>query len=204
MSPNPNRDRRILLVLIILLLVSISYLALQTASYFGGSWQFVSGHEMQPTGGQGRETFSVQLPERMDYINENFEAIRAGKLFFKPWNVVEEVVVVPSKPAPVKVKPPKTTVEPETKKPEVNPHAEQPKEEPVPQPEPPKPTCPYIVSGILWGEPPFAILVNQETRKSQTVQVGTVLGHFTVKAIERDSVLVQGVDAEFKLELGGM
>lgn len=201
MSPNPNRDRRILLVLIILLLVSISYLALQTASYFGGSWQLVSGHGNPTFGDQGREPFSLQVAERSAYQNEDFGVIRGGKLFFKP-RKVEEVNVV-SPPPPVKVELPKPQPPEQTEPKEIPSQEEKPKD-PIPQPEPPKPTCPYIVSGILWGEPSSAILVNKATQKSQTVRVGSVVGDFTVIAIEQDSVLVQSEAAEFKLKLGGM
>jgi hypothetical protein len=198
MSPNPNRDRRILLVLIILLLVSISYLSLQAASYFGGGWQFVSGQGNQPLGGQGREVFSLQVPERTDYMHENFSAIRGGKLFFKPRKV--ELVVTPPEP-PDQINPIKPVDPQETDLIHTPPDQS---EEKVDLPPPPKPTCPYVVSGILWGDVSSAILVNKATQKSQTVRVGTVLGDFTVMAIDRDSVLVQSAEAEFKLKLGGM
>lgn len=199
MAQNHNRNRRILFVLIILLLVSISYLALQAASYWGGSWQLVSGSGNATPRPGGSEPFSIQPPGRSDYPAENFGAVRGGRLFFKP-RQAEETAAVPGKdretvPAEPPIPPPAS--------PQIPPE-EPAKPEPIALPEPPKPTCPYFVSGILWGDSSVAILVHRETKKGETVRVGTAIGNYTVKMIERDSVTIQSTEAEFKLELGGM
>lgn len=124
-------------------------------------------------GSQNPQEFQVTLPMKKSYAENHWDVIREGRLFFEP-----EPVVQP----------------PEYIKPNL----------PIQQPVfPSKPTCPWILLGVLYSSDSSAILANRLNKESQVVWVGTKLGEFEVVEIEKDYVLVESPEAEFKLELGG-
>lgn len=174
MAQKNNQTRRILLILIILLLGSISYLALEASIFYEGQWQAVQGSGIRP-GSQNPQEFQVTLPMKKRYAKNHWDVIREGRLFFEP----ESVVVQPTQ------------------------HTERSNQPDVKQPVPAKPTCPWVLLGVLYSSDSMAILAHQNSQESQTVRVGTRLGEFEVVEIQNDYVLVQSPDAEFKLELGG-
>lgn len=173
MAQKNSQMRRILLVLIILLLGSISYLALEASLYYEGQWQAVQGSGVRPQVHQV-EPITISLPEKQSYSGQHWDVIRQGRLFFEPQPVNQAPKVQrPSQPTYQK------TVEP------------------------PKPTCPWVLLGVLYSSDSTAILGNKQSQTSQTVKVGSILEEFEVMEIHRDHVLVKSPEAEFKLELGG-
>lgn len=179
MKANVTRNRRIFLGMLVLLLVSSAYLALEISLYYEGAWQGVQVQGL--VGTATGKTFTVEVPERQNYADEDWDIVRDGQLFFKSLPVVVDVET----PDDTFVPPPYVPEETVTYV-------------------PPKPTCPLVVTGIMLGEQATAILANKQSQMSQTARVGTRLGEFEVIEIARDYVLVKGLDTEFKLEYGGM
>lgn len=181
MKSNQTRNRRVFLFLLVLLLVSLSVLALEYTTYSGGGWQTVQGQGLSQTN-QNKQPFIVPVPSRPIVTEDNWEIVREGRLFFLPLPVEDEV----SEELPDVIE------------------ISEPFEHIVTPVETPKPTCPFVVAGIMMGKESTAILVNKSTQKSQTVKVGSSVDKFEVVEIEKSYVLVKSSEADFKLELGGM
>ena len=66
------------------------------------------------------------------------------------------------------------------------------------------PTCPWVLKGILWAEDPSAIIAHQQSKLSLTVRIGSIVDDYEVITIKKDYIVVKSLEAEFRLELGGI